>query len=404
MTEIKVKVVEFGDRKHYQMQYVDPVTRKKRTRSTGVVKTGLKKDRTEAERVAAKWEAELREGRYCDPSKTTWAQFRERYEDEVLSGLADKTFQKVNSVFNLVEAILMPRLLRDVTAERLSTFQAKMRERSLAESTIAGNLAHLRAALRWAVTIGLLPVSPKVERPKRSKSGKMMKGRPITTEEFERMLGKVSTVVGDKSASAWRYYLRGLWLSGLRLTESLELYWDRDDKLCVTDIDSKFPMLRIPAELEKGNKDRLLPMAPEFAEFLRQTPVSDRIGPVFAPIPKYRSSRPSAWWVSRVVSKIGRAAKVKVSTDCRTSKVKYASAHDLRRSFGERWSAKVMPQVLMLLMRHESIDTTMKFYVGRNAKTAAQVLWDAYSLQGEIGNTLGNSDETQSAGKKPADS
>ena len=49
-------------------------------------------------------------------------------------------------------------------------------------------------------------------------------------------------------------------------------------------------------------------------------------------------------------------------------KVKYASAHDMRRSFGERWASRVMPQVLMELMRHESIDTTLRYYVGRNAQ------------------------------------
>jgi integrase len=44
---------------------------------------------------------------------------------------------------------------------------------------------------------------------------------------------------------------------------------------------------------------------------------------------------------------------------------KFASTHDLRRSFGTRWSSKVMPAVLMQLMRHDSIETTMKFMWGR---------------------------------------
>ncbi len=43
----------------------------------------------------------------------------------------------------------------------------------------------------------------------------------------------------------------------------------------------RFPMLRIPAKHEKGNQDRLLPMAPEFAEMLRATPEADRTGGVF---------------------------------------------------------------------------------------------------------------------------
>lgn len=55
-----------------------------------------------------------------------------------------------------------------------------------------------------------------------------------------------------------------------------------------------------------------------------------------------------------------------------------ASARDLRRSFGLRWASRVMPQVLMELMRHESIDTTMRYYVGRNAQSTAAVLWEAH--------------------------
>jgi hypothetical protein len=34
-----------------------------------------------------------------------------------------------------------------------------------------------------------------------------------------------------------------------------------------------------------------------------------------------------------------------------------------------------MPQVLMELMRHENIETTMRFYVGRNAEATAREIW-----------------------------
>jgi hypothetical protein len=36
-----------------------------------------------------------------------------------------------------------------------------------------------------------------------------------------------------------------------------------------------------------------------------------------------------------------------------------------------------MPQILMELMRHESIDTKMLYYVGRNAKATSSILRDA---------------------------
>ena len=93
--DVKVSVVEFGDRPHYQMQWKDPQTGRKRTKTTGVRRTGLKKDRTEAERVAAKHEAELRAGRYKPASKMTWEEFCERYEDEVLTTLSESDVSSV---------------------------------------------------------------------------------------------------------------------------------------------------------------------------------------------------------------------------------------------------------------------------------------------------------------------
>ena len=50
-------------------------------------------------------------------------------------------------------------------------------------------------------------------------------------------------------------------------------------------------------------------------------------------------------------------------------------AHDLLRAFGERWAARLMPAQLMELMRHETIETTLSHYVGRNAERTAAILW-----------------------------
>jgi len=82
-----------------------------------------------------------------------------------------------------------------------------------------------------------------------------------------------------------------------------------------------------------------------------------------------------------LVTLIGEKAGVKVKTETGPDgkpKVKFASAHDLRRSFGERWASRVMPPILKELMRHESIETTLRYYVGRNAQSTAAVLWDAH--------------------------
>jgi hypothetical protein len=86
--------------------------------------------------------------------------------------------------------------------------------------------------------------------------------------------------------------------------------------------------------------------------------------------------------VSKTVSDIGKAAGVKVYTHPRTGKVKYASAHDLRRTFGERWASRLMPVQLMELMRHKNIETTLRYYVGANAQRTAQTIWAAFQQQG----------------------
>jgi integrase len=76
----------------------------------------------------------------------------------------------------------------------------------------------------------------------------------------------------------------------------------------------------------------------------------------------------------RVISEIGELAGVLVNK----AEGKFATAHDLRRSFGTRWAPRVKPATLQLLMRHRSIETTMKYYVSQNADEVAHELWSEY--------------------------
>jgi integrase len=216
----------------------------------------------------------------------------------------------------------------------------------------------------------------------------------------------VLQVVGTERAVSWQHLIEGLWWSGLRLGEALELCWDRDDKLRV-DLTEGRPLLRIPAELEKGHQDRLLPIAPEFAEFLLRTPAEERTGHVFRPkAERNRQERLSIGQVTKVISKIGEKAEVVVHVVPKTSKIKYASAHDFRRAFGDRWALRVMPPVLMQLMRHESIETTMRFYVGRNVQATADVVWEAYhrAVEGTKAEGSGERDTSRDSGQVPASS
>jgi integrase len=396
MHDIKVHVVEYG-RKCLYMRYTDPITGKQKARSTGVPRTRKPKaDMTAAVKVAAKWEHDLREGRYKDSTKIGWAEFRQRFEDEKLQGLSDNYAAVMNAAMNHFEELGINRLSQ-VDANVISRFQAQLREDGVRESTIRCYLKHIRAALSWACEIELIPAVPKITLPKRARTTRRMRGRPISGEEFDRMLDQVPKVVGAVSAVSWQRYLRGLWDSGLRLRESLTLSWDQDADVSV-DLNGQRPRIRFYAEGQKRHRDELVPVTPEFAELLLATPESDRTGPVFELCGR-NGSILAADAVGRIVSKIGKVAGVVVDK----SEGKFATAHDLRRSFATRWSKLVKPITLRSIMRHADIKTTLAYYVDQDADEIAEELWREHEESGHLGNTLGNTPDVIAQQDSPPD-
>ena len=188
----------------------------------------------------------------------------------------------------------------------------------------------------------------------------------------------------------------GLCWTGLRLSEALAVTWGTSG--FHIDMTVRHAMLRIPADDEKGNQDRLLPIAPEAAEFLLQTPENARTGPVFNPANINGKTRHSDRdQCSRTIARIGKEADVVVDQTSLRGKphTKYAGAHELRRSFGLRGAMRVrQPIILQQLMRHETIKTTLRYYVGRNAEVTTDLLDEA--LNDTSGNTPADTCSVQS--------
>jgi len=375
--EIRVTVCKYPDRANLVLRFIDPVTGRQKTKSAGTADEG------EATKAAGKWEDELRSGRYEAPSRLTWADFRRRYEDEKLTTLAEKTRWTATIAMRHLERVLDPDKLAKLTTANLSRFQSKLRAEGMTDTTIAKNLRHIRAALSWGKSMGMLATVPEMHSPKRQKGAKMMKGRAVSGEEFDRMIAAVPKV-RPTDAPAWERLLHGLWLSGLRISEAVALDWD--DGPFSVDLTGKHPRFRIEAEGQKSGRNELLPMTPDFAQWLTQTPAAARVGRVFK-LARERGGEPMGpGKVGYMVSEIGRTALVLVdkATD------KFASAHDLRRSFGTRWASKVMPAVLRRLMRHAAIATTMAYYVDLDADEVAGELWAKFGNTPTQGNILGN--------------
>jgi len=368
MASLKVTLFKPASRKFYLCKWNDPITGKVKKKSTGKIR------KREAERFAARLEDKLKRGESICGTKTQWDLFAERYDTEVMQGQSKRTREKAAMVLESVKREISPRSPDLLDANQISQYVKTLRDAGRSEATIKGHLAYLKAALRWAADMEIIPKAPAIKMPTRVKTAK---GRAITVEEFERMLAKVPEVLNadmdSQRVADWSFFLRGLWWSGLRRSEAWHLHWTDDSMICV-DLSGRFPMFRIQQEADKGFETRTFPIAPQFAEMLLAVPDECRMGYVFNPS-NADGVRHNETVTSRLISRMGREANVKVAgTD---GKLKFASAHDLRRSFGTRWASKVMPAVLQQMMRHAEISTTMGYYVTQNAEATADTMWQA---------------------------
>jgi integrase len=317
-----------------------------------------------------------------------WEEFRERYTTIRLCGLREKSAIDAESRLDIAERILKPRALGDVAnSEALHSLQARLlageesKKARRSPQTARNYLVAVLAALNWAECMGWLPAVPRVQKLKVSKL-RQMKGRPISGEEFDRLLAKVESTVGESAADSWKFTLRGLWVSGLRLGELMHMHWS-DERFIVPQWKrGALAVLAIPADMQKNDTEESIPLLPGFEALLLETPEAERFGWVFNPMSletllgrRIRHQRPTAEWVGKIISRIGKAAGVIVRPAVGKGKPKYASAHDLRRSCAERLvSAGVPEREVSRVLRHADVQTTRRHYAPGTVQESAGII------------------------------
>ena len=389
----KVRIARPAQRP-YQIRYTDPHTGKESRYSVG------SRSERDAARLKREIEAKLLLGLQVKPRQRVtgpemlWSDFRESYSQLQLSTLRPRGAESAESRLDIAERILNPRRLSDIAnGEALHRLQSDLLagvqgryNRPRSPHTVKAYIRAVLAALNWACLQGWLPSVPRVQQVKVSRI-KHMKGRPITTEEFERMLDKTADVVGEQAADSWRFILRGCWASALRIEEAMNASWDIEGTIRPVWQSGRLPVLFIPAELQKNDTEESIPLLPWFEELLAEVRPADRQGWIFNPPSlqqKYnrpvRQARPRADWVAKVISRIGKRAGVVVDPgNQKTGKpAKFASAHDLRRSCSERLlDAGVPPLEISRVLRHASWETTRRHYAPGDVQKAAGVLRQA---------------------------
>lgn len=343
MTQISVSVFQKTGRKGFHFIWKDPVTGKRKTKKSGFTK------KREALRAAIDFEVEL--NRKSQPSSMLWSEFVAEYDRQVTRHQARATQYQVDASFTkFVEATGVVTV--DQVPELVQRFKVYLLESALAPATQTGYLKHFRAAMNWAADNQIIAERISIKMPRAPETE--MKGRPLTGAEYQAMLLEGGCVdFGETLVD----FMEGLWLSGLRRTEAMLLSWDRDAPFSI-DMSGEYPRYRIRNRVQKSKRAQLAPMTPDFIEFLMKR--EGRKGTVFNPMGRWGRFKSDG--VGKAIAAIGESAGV--VTD--EAAGRHATCHDFRRSFGDRWSRKVMPADLKELMRHRSIETTMRYYVGRN--------------------------------------
>ena len=373
-----------------QLRYTCPNTKKEIRIPTGT------HNRVEAEQQKKELEAKLLLGQSTKPKRRRtgspsmdWEDFRERYTEIQLSTLRCKSRTDAENRLDIAERILRPSVLSDVAdREALHLLQTRILEgaesrfsRPRSPFTTTGYMKAILAALHWAESMGWLASVPKVRFVKTSKR-KHMKGRPVTADEFKEMIKATEKVVGKTAAPSWRYVLRGLWESGLRIGELMSVHWSDSKHIVPEWSNGEHPVLVIPAAMQKNDTEEAIPLLPGFEKLLLLTPEDNREGWIFNPLSLQKkvgrcltAQRFDAEWIGKVVSKIGKEAGVEVAPVDGKKPAKYASAHDLRRGCADRLiAAGVDERDVAAVMRHASVETTRRHYAPRNVqRTAANI-------------------------------
>jgi integrase len=336
---ISVWVQQFKDRQTLMLQWIDPETGRRKSRSSGT------DDPEKAETKRADLEYELNHGQYQEPSKLDWEHFRQMFEEEYLAGLRPTTREKYLAVLDVFEQIMQPSRLRAVNERTLSLFVKGMRERKqpngkvgLAPITMRNYLIALKTALGWAVDQKLLPALPSFPTVKVPRK----KPQPVPPADFERMLSKAPDQI-------WRTYLLCGWYGGLRLSEARHLRWEQSDTCPWLDLSAN--RIVLPAVFAKSAEDQWVPLHPKLRDALEALPRTD---PEVFPFRSRYSGQPlSRNGITSRILDIAERAGVKLSM------------HRLRKGFGCRVAkqlGKGNAPILHELMRHSSMQITMDYY------------------------------------------
>jgi len=123
----------------------------------------------------------------------------------------------------------------------------------------------------------------------------VMKGRPITGEELDRMISCTGDVVGMEAAESWTFALNVIWNSGFRIGDLMDFCWDDDRRIRPhwPKRRDHLPTITIPSS-QKNGRVQEIPMLPELDALLRSVPKKLRSGWIVNPAIPWKVASPQS--------------------------------------------------------------------------------------------------------------
>ena len=433
-----------SDRNGYVLKFYCPLQHRRIRRNCGT------RDRREARRIQRECQERLLNGEYAasdgaitaahvvesmtlplriagtetaaeEPQGPTWQECYEKYLEHRRLRVREVSLTEIVSRLGIAERILERRqlerdgreglLMSDVaTLDTLEDLQARLlageecRYQRRSPTSVNTQMGAVMAFIRYCHGRGWVQTIPAIEK---LEARQVMKGRPVTEEEFQRMLEVTPAVVGEGSAASWILTLRVLWESGFRVGDLMDFSWD--DQRHIHPVwpqqADRLPTLVIPAT-QKNGQIQEIPMLPGLRALLESIPESRRSGWVVDPdgvefvgTCKAGALRPTVQQLSRLAQKYSNAAIARACGVSETAVRKWLSKAGLVSCGDQRGGSELSATALRRLIARAEL----KPGESRSQKRGRMTSEHVSRVIGRIGEQAGvvvQRDDTRSGRRK----
>ncbi len=311
-----------------------------------------------------------------------WSQFLEQVRTLYYHGLGRRAIDKAETMLSRFQAIHGDFWCSRLHKTHLLEVERQMVLADLASATIASNMATIWAIVNWGIDQDMLPPikRPRKRKRKADKAESVSGGRSLTGEEIDRMVaairanaeldGKSLLKAGEDPES----FVRAIYaarLIGLRVDDCHRLSFCEGIGRHVAYIDESTPVIAFCSN-QKNGLDEDVPLTPQAVDWLRTLPKDLEW---IARAKGTRGWHKTPHRLCRVIAGAGKAARIVTKRTSR--RIKYASAHDLRRTFAVEMLGKLSVKEVQKLTRHADCQILLRYYADVQQDTLIKKMADS---------------------------